>query len=68
MKLPISDPGVLVAGKSVDVLTAELAESPATQEEGPTGGAASLEGILAGVLADVMHAGRVPHRLRNQGL
>jgi non-ribosomal peptide synthetase-like protein len=49
-----------VAAKSVDALTAELAGSPATQEEGHTGGAAGLEGILAGVLAGVMHTEQVP--------
>ena len=47
-------------GKSADALTAELAGSPATQEDGPTGGAAGLEEILAGVLAGVMHTEQVP--------
>ena len=47
-------------GRSADALSAGLAGSPATQEDGPTGGTAGLEGTLGGVLAGVMHTEQVP--------
>ena len=47
-------------GRSADALSAGLGESPATQEEGRTGGTAGLEGTLGGVLAGVMHTEQVP--------
>ena len=48
-----------MVSKSAEILTADLAQSSATQPgcAGPTTG---TETILAGVLADVMHAERVP--------
>ena len=48
-----------MAGKPADALTADLAESPATQN-GRAGPAAGTERAFAGVLADVMHLEQVP--------
>ena len=48
-----------MVSKSAEILTADLAQSSATQP-GCAGLTTGTETILAGVLADVMHAGRVP--------
>jgi non-ribosomal peptide synthetase-like protein len=48
-----------VAGKSADALTADLAESPASQN-GRAGQAAGTQRAFAEVLADVMHLEQVP--------
>jgi non-ribosomal peptide synthetase-like protein len=48
-----------MVSESAEILTADLAQSSATQP-GCAGLTIGTETILAGVLADVMHAGRVP--------
>jgi hypothetical protein len=50
-----------VAGKSADALTADLAESPASQN-GRAGQAADTQRAFAEVLADVMHLEQVPRQ------
>jgi len=48
-----------MTGQTAGVLTADLAEAPTIQLR-PSVATASIEGTLAGVLADIMHVEQVP--------